>query len=154
MRSEAPGISEAWRDEAVKRLKPYEVTARLTLGLSTPAAIVTPVARQLLGRSGVQVGPSALSVVNALVNMALIRAARRQGLTLDSLDAMPLTQRRLAVLLIGWALVGPVVAAFPERTVILRERSPLWAYLVDMAPRLALALGLVFFGRRELRRRP
>ena len=61
-------------------------------------------------------------------------------------------QRRLAVILIAWALLGPAVTALPDQTVILRGRSPLWAYPVDMAPRLALALGLVGAARRQLRR--
>jgi hypothetical protein len=152
MPSPTPTAPDPQRDEVVKRLKPYEVTARLTLGLSAPATIATPLVRQLLGRSGVQIGPSLLSAVNALVNIAMLRRARRQGLTLDKLDTMPLIQRRLAVGLLAWALLGPLVAAFAERTVILRDRSPLWAYPVDMAPRLALALGLVAYGRHQLHR--
>jgi hypothetical protein len=152
MPSPKPLAPDSRRDEVVNRLKPYEVTARLTLGLSAPATVITPLIRQLVGRSGVQVGPGALSAINALANIALLRRARRQGLTLDKLDTMPLIQRRLAVGLLAWSLVGPAVAAFPEQTVILRDRSPMWAYLVDMAPRLALALLLVAHGRRELQR--
>ena len=152
MPSSAPAPANPQRDEAIRALTPYEVSARITLGLSAPAAVTTPLVRRLLGRSGVQVGPSVLSVVNALVNIALIRTARRRGLSLDTLDAMSLSQRRLAVALIAWALVGPAVAAFPEQTVILRGRSPTWALPMDMAPRLALGIGIIGVARRRLHR--
>lgn len=152
MPSSTPASPDSRRDEVIRNLQPYELRALIALALATPAEMATPLVRRLLGRSGVQVGPTLLSAVNALVNIALLRAMRRRRRFPDELDGVPLNQRRLAAAFLAWALVGPAVAAFPRLTVVLRRRSPLWAYPLILAPRLALAVGLLVAARRQLGR--
>ena len=152
MQSSTPAGPNPRRDEVIRSLQADELSARIALALATPAEMATPLVRQLLGRSGVQLGPTLLSAVNALVNIALRRAVRRRDTSPGELDRVPVDQRRLVAAFLAWALVGPAVAAFPRLTVVLRRRSPLWAYPVILAPRLALACGLLVAGRRQLRR--
>jgi hypothetical protein len=109
--------------------------AGFTLGL-------LPLVRRLAGGTGVQTGPYLVLPVNAGVHVLVRRFQRADGRS-DQ-------QRSVAGwLLVTWQSGAPVLASLPRGLVVLRGRSPLWGYLLNVI----VGVSLDVLVRRRVRRR-
>lgn len=132
---------------AIESFAPYHSVMRRVGLLSTPVAIVVPVARRLRGESGVSTGPKLVTLLNTFMALALTHYVRQPA------RWERLKHRKVP----GWAAgagliyltLSPAAAARWNRGVILRGRSPLWAGLI--APSSALRHALLFVGYRRYR---
>ncbi len=100
-----------------------------------PAELLTPAIRVLQGRQGVQLGPTAVALLIPVINISASRRALSRSVPRDS-------QPGRALDVVGLAL--PTLAAVTPATVVLRARSPLWAWVVAVAVRVLVGaiLGL------------
>ncbi len=108
-----------------------------------PAELLTPAIRVLQGRQGVQLGPTAVALLIPVINVsasrrALSRSVRRGSRPGRALDVV--------------ALVLPTLAAVTPATVVLRARSPLWAWVVAAATRVLIGVLLGLRMDRKVRR--
>ncbi|MGY1688630.1 hypothetical protein [Geodermatophilus sp. SYSU D01105] len=121
---------------------------RLKTGIATafvaadPVALVLPLVRRARGRTGVQAGPSLVAGVHAVVLGSL--ALRRP-------HPAGIRSARALVAVVAWCAVGPALLGAGDRTVVLRGRSPLWAYALDGLVRAAVVGGFLPALRRRQR---
>ncbi len=122
------------RENVIRELKPYEVVVRFTFALGGPATVVTPVFRRLRRRTGAQIGSGVVSLINVAVNVALLRVARRKGLTPKDINSLSPRERRVAALALLWSLAGPPLAGLSTRNVVFHGGSPFLAYPIEPFP--------------------
>ena len=127
---------------------PYLSVVRRIGVLSAPAGIAVPVARLLRGRSGVSTGPKLVTLLNAVIGLAMTHYVRRSARWQRWKHR--LVPRWAAVAGLAYLTLSPAAAGEWERGVILRGRSPLWAGLVS--PVGVLQLGIALVGYRRYRR--
>ena len=120
----------------------YVEGLHLSYLLAAPTHGLLPLARRLTGRTRVQAGSYLVLPVTAWVHGRVRRFQRAAGRT-------PRQRSAAGWFLVTWQVAAPVLASSPRRTVVLRGRSPLWGYLLD------LVVGAVVdeLVRRRVRRR-
>ncbi|KQS56883.1 hypothetical protein ASG36_17875 [Geodermatophilus sp. Leaf369] len=124
--------------------------AQLARTLSLPAELLVPVVRLATGQSGVALAPAIVGQLDAVVAGLVVRALRSRG---RPRSGDPVTLGLRAALLAGLAacVLGPLAAAGTSRAVVLRDRSPLWGYLVQGLPSLPVSVAMVTALLREMR---
>jgi len=116
-------------------LAPRLLLSTMILGVATPVEAAVPLIRTAQGKRGVQCGPAIASLLSVTTGLALAERVEKHP------DAsLPGEFSFTAVLVAGGAL--PAVAAMLSRTVVLRERSPLWGWALFLAVRLTTGLVL------------
>jgi len=146
-RAPDPAVAAVWDD-----LKPYAAAASLVQVLGTPAELVVPVVRRLLGRDGVSLVPGLVSAGNGLVGLAVVRFVRGR----PDLSEEPVP-RALLMAALGHLLLSPLAGAWGERAVVLRGRSPLWGGVVlpsGVVPIAVMATAVVRARRARRRAAP
>jgi hypothetical protein len=108
-----------------------------------PVELLTPVVRVVRGRHGVQLGPTAAALLIPVINVSASRRALSRSVPQGSRPG-----RALDVV----ALALPTLAAGTPATVVLRARSPLWAWGVAAAIRVLIGVLLGLRMDRNVRR--
>ena len=98
--------------------------------LGLPTEFLAPLARIRRGDHGVQVGPTVAALLSPVANVAASRLSVRLS---------PPAQRLLERASVIQGVVAPVLAAGVPATVVLRGRSPLWAWVGAVAARVVMA---------------
>jgi hypothetical protein len=112
--------------------------------LATPTHGLLPLVRRLAGGTGVQTGPYLVLPVNAAVHGLIRRFQRAAGRS-------PRQRSVAGWLLVTWQLATPVLGSVPRGLVVLRGRSSLWGYLLNVVVGASLD---ELVRRRARRRRP
>ncbi|SFE12689.1 hypothetical protein SAMN05216574_102218 [Blastococcus tunisiensis] len=128
------------RPEYLQGLYLSYLLAGFTLGL-------LPLVRRLAGRAGVQTGPFVVLPVNAGVHALVRRFQRADGRT-------PRQRSVAGWFLVTWQLGAPVLASVPPGLVVMRGRSPLWGYLLNVIVGVSLDVLVRRRGRRRRSARP
>jgi hypothetical protein len=111
----------------------------LAYAAADPLELALPLVRRVRGLTGVQSGPALLASVNAVVlGLVSLRSPHPLGVR---------TPRGL-IAVVAWCALSPLPAAVSRRTVLLRERSPLWAYPLHVLPRALVVLAFLPAARR------
>ncbi len=96
-----------------------------------PVELLTPVVRVARGRHGVQLGPTAAALLIPVINISASRRALSRSLPQGSRPG-----RAPDVV----ALALPTLVAVTPATVVLRTRSPLWAWVGALAVRVLIGV--------------
>ncbi len=112
----------AVRAAVTRRIGPEFVAARLVPLLTLPVDLALPLLRRLRGRTGVALAPDLVTQLNTVAVVAAVHALRRRPRSR--------AERWAAAGAAVWCATSPLLAARTDRLVVLRGRSPLWAYVV------------------------
>jgi hypothetical protein len=133
---------------ALEEIKPYVLVAGAVALLGTPADVAVPIVRRLRRRSGVQVGPNVMNLINGTVALGVTHYVRQHPAQWQRWQHRPLTRWAWTASLVYLA-VSPAATAGWKRGVVFRGRSPLWGGLPSPIGLIQFALVLVALYRAQ-----
>ena len=133
-------------------MRPYLAVAGAVGLLSAPAEVLVPVARRLLGRTGVATGPALVVLVNEALALGGLHVLLRRPDRWAALEHRRVLPRHLAVPL--YVLLSPLLATGWERAVVLRGRSALWGVVSPSGVVHIGLMGVTVARVRRARRTP